>query len=52
MCGIFGIIGRTKTFDSDLRILARHATQRGRDSSGLMVHDQDYSIIRAEYQLI
>ena len=51
MCGIFGIIGRNKSFASDLKILSKHATQRGRDSSGLMVHRKKYSIIRAEYNL-
>ena len=28
----FGIIGRDNNFMSDLRVLASHATQRGRDS--------------------
>ena len=51
MCGIFGVIGRDNNFMSDLRILALHATQRGRDSSGLMTFDKDYSIVRAEYSL-
>ena len=40
MCGIFGIIGRDNNFMSDLRVLASHATQRGRDSSGLMTFDK------------
>jgi glucosamine--fructose-6-phosphate aminotransferase (isomerizing) len=51
MCGIFGIIGRDNNFMSDLRVLASHATQRGRDSSGLMTFDKDYSVVRAEYSL-
>ena len=51
MCGIFGVIGRDKNFMSDLRVLALHATQRGRDSSGLMTFDKDYSVVRAEYSL-
>ena len=51
MCGIFGIIGRDKNFIPDLRVLASHATQRGRDSSGLMTFGKDYSVVRAEYSL-
>ena len=51
MCGIFGVIGREKNFMSDLHILPAHPTQRGRDSSGLMTFDKDYSVVRAEYSL-
>ena len=51
MCGIFGLVGRDNNFMSDLRVLASHATQRGRDSSGLMTFDKDYSVVRAEYSL-
>ena len=51
MCGIFGLVGRDSNFMSDLRVLASHATQRGRDSSGLMTFDKDYSVVRAEYSL-
>ena len=43
--------GRDNNFMSDLRVLASHATQRGRDSSGLMTFDKDYSVVRAEYSL-
>ena len=36
----------------DLRILARHAQQRGQDASGLMFHDgQGYEAVRADYRL-
>ena len=51
MCGIFGVIGRDRNFMSDLRVLASHATQRGRDSSGLMTFDKGYSVVRADYSL-
>ena len=51
MCGIFGVIGRDNNFMSDLRVLSAHATQRGRDSSGIMMFDEKYSVIRAEYSL-
>lgn len=36
MCGIFGAIADVKGTSKYLRILAEHATQRGRDSSGLI----------------
>ncbi len=54
MCGIFGIVANG-TFGRDwLVALARHAEQRGRDSSGLLtvtqkhvaVHRADYGIVR------
>jgi glutamine---fructose-6-phosphate transaminase (isomerizing) len=51
MCGIFGIIGNSKRYKYDLKILAKHATQRGRDSSGLMFYNGSYSIERAEFNL-
>ena len=51
MCGIFGIIGNSKKYKSELRILSKHATQRGRDSSGLIVFNGSYSIERAEFNL-
>lgn len=39
MCGIFGIVSDSKVDDRDLGSLARHAMQRGRDSSGLIVYE-------------
>ena len=52
MCGIFGIVGRNKTFRSDFKTLAKHATQRGKDSSGVMTYKGSYSVERAEYDLM
>lgn len=52
MCGIFGIISDKKINNSHLRELALHARQRGRDSSGLIYHNNDsYTIKRASYDL-
>ncbi len=51
MCGIFGIIGRNKGFQSDFAILATHAMQRGRDSSGVLDYTTRYRITRADFQL-
>ena len=52
MCGIFGIISGQKINNSHLRKLALHARQRGRDSSGLIYHNNDsYTIKRADYDI-
>jgi len=52
MCGIFGIISDQKINNSHLRKLALHARQRGRDSSGLIYHNNDsYTIKRADYDI-
>lgn len=51
MCGIFGVVGYDDDTLSDLRVLAKHATQRGRDSSGIMKFSDGYSIVRAEYHI-
>ena len=37
MCGIFGIISSNPMVGSDLRSLAEHSEQRGKDSSGLFI---------------
>jgi glutamine---fructose-6-phosphate transaminase (isomerizing) len=52
MCGIFGIVS-TETIDrKKFDILAHHAEQRGRDSSGLFFPtDGKYSIYRAPHSL-
>jgi glucosamine--fructose-6-phosphate aminotransferase (isomerizing) len=41
MCGIFGIVGTNGLENKHLKFLARHAEQRGRDSSGLLVIDRE-----------
>lgn len=47
MCGIFGIISDKPVDQYELQLLAQHAEQRGRDSSGLyFFHDGQYSIYR------
>ncbi|MDO8307742.1 MAG: glucosamine 6-phosphate synthetase [Actinomycetota bacterium] len=48
MCGIFGIVSNSIVSQRDLRILASHAEQRGKDSSGLLLHgDAGYRVIRS-----
>jgi glucosamine--fructose-6-phosphate aminotransferase (isomerizing) len=52
MCGIFGIISTKTVIRSELEVLARHARQRGKDSSGLIFHDRvRYSVCRADYPI-
>lgn len=48
MCGIFGIISNHSIVYNELNLLAKHAEQRGKDSSGLfLIQNQDYQICRA-----
>lgn len=51
MCGIFGA---TSTGNIDKRVikkLASFATQRGKDSSGLILGNESYEIIRADFKI-
>jgi glucosamine--fructose-6-phosphate aminotransferase (isomerizing) len=48
MCGIFGIITNKKIKPSEVRFLAQHSEQRGKDSSGLFICTRNgYDIHRA-----
>ena len=40
MCGIFGIISPSNINYKDLKILANHARQRGKDSSGYIEYSE------------
>lgn len=52
MCGIFGIISKKTINQNSLRILANHAQQRGRDSSGLIFDEnQICKISRADHEI-
>lgn len=53
MCGIFGIASSQKIAGSELKLLAEHARQRGRDSSGLVLarNESDYRVFRADYDV-
>ena len=52
MCGIFGFVGIRDPDKKDIDILVRHSQQRGKDSSGLIVHDGDnYAVYRADFAL-
>lgn len=52
MCGIFGVIAPKRINKNDLKKLAKHAQQRGKDSSGLIFLDKNqYQIHRADYSI-
>lgn len=52
MCGIFGAIGTQAISSTDLDALVKHAQQRGKDSSGLMILAGDsYQVHRADYRI-
>ena len=52
MCGIFGIVSSQPIDHDTLNILCHHSEQRGKDSSGLVVHDgQRYCVYRADCAL-
>jgi glucosamine--fructose-6-phosphate aminotransferase (isomerizing) len=52
MCGIFGIVSSKKINAADLKYLAEHARQRGRDSSGLIFKDAEKLLVhRADYDI-
>jgi glutamine---fructose-6-phosphate transaminase (isomerizing) len=53
MCGIFGIISETNVNRAELKKIAQHARQRGRDSSGLMYinSSENYDVKRADYDI-
>ena len=48
MCGIFGVISKINIVKDDLRLLAHHSEQRGKDSSGLFISNgEGYDLHRA-----
>jgi len=52
MCGIFGIMSGAAQSPGDLPILAHHAEQRGRDSSGLVIaRSSSYEVQRAAFEI-
>lgn len=52
MCGIFGFIGPDELDSSSAKFLVKHAQQRGRDSSGMVIRGTDgYHAYRADYPI-
>lgn len=52
MCGIFGIVAQQKINKKDLQLLAKHARQRGKDSSGVVfLKNKQYQVWRADFDI-
>lgn len=52
MCGIFGFVGPNDLDSTSAKTLVRHAQQRGRDSSGMVIRNSDaYRAYRADYPI-
>lgn len=52
MCGIFGVVSCSEVDERDLLALAKHALQRGSDSSGLVIFiGEVYQVYRADYPI-
>src|SRR5690606_4882700 len=52
MCGIFGIVSKNEVKRSEINLLAEHARQRGKDSSGLIIGDeQKFDVYRADFDI-
>lgn len=52
MCGIFGFIGSGDLDSTSAKFLVKHAQQRGRDSSGMVLRGIDgYHAYRADYPI-
>jgi len=52
MCGIFGVVSSGEISSRDLDVIVKHSQQRGRDSSGLVIHNgASYEVYRADYDI-
>ena len=51
MCGIFGIIGKTKIYPKEMNKLINFAFRRGQDSSGIMYYDNAYKVKKADFDI-
>ncbi len=52
MCGIFGFIGSDDLDSASTKTLVKHAQQRGRDSSGMVIHrGERFEAYRADYPI-
>ncbi|MGV8970454.1 MAG: hypothetical protein ACOH1J_08390 [Microbacteriaceae bacterium] len=52
MCGIFGFIGPDELDSTSAKTLVKHAQQRGRDSSGMVIRNTDsYQAYRADFPI-
>lgn len=52
MCGIFGVLSKNINFDK-FKVIAKHAEQRGMDSSGLaLVSNSEVDIYKADFNIM
>jgi len=52
VCGIFGYIGKDELDSASAKFLVKHAQQRGRDSSGMIIRGAEaYGAYRADYPI-
>jgi len=52
VCGIFGYVGPDALDATSAKTLVKHAQQRGRDSSGMVIRDSDaFQAYRADYPI-
>ena len=51
MCGIFGIVGHSKKNKSYIEKLSNFANIRGQDSSGILIYNGNYKVIKADYSI-
>ena len=51
MCGIFGIVGPSKNNKSYIEKLSNFANVRGQDSSGILIYNHQYKVIKADYSI-
>lgn len=52
MCGIFGLVSKSKIDENHFDLLVKHSEQRGRDSCGLILFKDDrYNVHRADYSI-
>lgn len=51
MCGIFGLFTESGVKTNDLKALAKHARQRGSDSSGVVYFKNKYIVEKADFDI-
>ncbi|MEK2687647.1 hypothetical protein [Bdellovibrio sp. GT3] len=53
MCGIFGVVSKKSIDKRKVKVIAKHAQQRGKDSSGLVVvSSSDMNILKADFDIM
>ena len=52
MCGIFGIVNSETTDLNEIKVLAKMAQQRGKDASGIIQCDKNYTVHRSDNSVI